>query len=165
MSNVDELFVQEYQAVRTIAQRRLLREYRSNTLTPTALVNEIYLKLNNAAFVSRDHFFGAVWRAMGQVLIDHARRAAASCRDAGPYRKADSALLGDLQPSAVEETLQVVGAVNRLAKIDERMATTVVFRYILGFTVAETAEALNVSNRTVNRQAKVARVWLQRELA
>lgn len=144
------------------------RGYRgpAQTLHTTALVHEAYMRLAdtpNHSWKDRLHFFAVAAKAMRSVLVDHARRRNAAKRDGGRL------------PLPLDETLAVFDdhqldvlaldqAMARLAAIDERKCRTVEMRFFAGMTNAEIAGALGVSEPTVERDWRMARAWLQREL-
>jgi RNA polymerase sigma factor (TIGR02999 family) len=149
---------------------RLARVYMSNersghTLQPTALVNEVYLKLvdtNRVRWQNRAQFFGLAARMMRRILIDHAR-ARGNRKRGGGWRQislAESIIAGDTNT----DVLALDEALNNLAKLDSRKAQVVELRFFGGLSLNETAEALEISPDTVGRDWDAARAWLWREL-
>jgi RNA polymerase sigma factor (TIGR02999 family) len=146
-----------------IARHRLRGERVDHTLQPTALVNEVYLRLvdlNRLQWQNRAHFFAVTARLMRQVLMDAARHAGAAKRGAGAVRVTlDEALLAadrcDVDVLALDEALQA------LAANDARKCQVIEMRFFAGLTVEETAQALDVSPDTVSRDWKFARAWLR----
>jgi RNA polymerase sigma-70 factor (ECF subfamily) len=136
------------------------RERGAHTLQPTALVNEVYVRLAGATqWHNRRHFFGAAAQAMRRILVDHARRKYAEKRGAGLER----VTLTDLDVSAPEEDLDVLAvndALELLAQEDERLAEVVNLRFFVGMSIEETAQALDTSPATVKRDWAFARAWL-----
>ncbi|MCA9241296.1 MAG: sigma-70 family RNA polymerase sigma factor, partial [Planctomycetales bacterium] len=133
----------------------------------TALVNEAYIKLCGAErpdWKSRTHFFAAGAQAMRRILVDHARGKNREKRG-GQWQRVefDEQLLGQRQEH--EDILAVDEALAKLSRIDERQAKIVELRFFGGLTVAEVAEALGVSKRTVELEWKMIRAWLRRELS
>lgn len=153
-----------YDELRRLAAAQLGRLRPGQTLQPTALVHEAYLKLVGDAdpgWNGRGHFFGAAAQAMREIIVDHIRRKSAVKRGGGrPHHALDEAVAisaGDLQP---EEALAVDEALKRLEVEHPRQAKVVVMRYFAGLTEAEIAEALGVTPRTVERDWRFARAYL-----
>lgn len=155
-----------YSRLRTIAHRQLARE-RRGPLDTTALAHEAYLQLVDETAVpweNRGHFFAICALTMRRILVDYSRRRRAQKRGGGRTEVV-------LEPGlvAVEEQADLVLAVDRalekLATFNERLARLVECRYFGGLSEEETAQALGVSARTVERDWVRARAWLQRELA
>ena len=155
-----------YEDLRLRAHQQLRRRRPGQTLDTTALVHEAYLKLvdqSQADYLDRCHFFAAAAMAMRHILVDRARRHAARKRGgAGLQVTLDSALL-QVQAKAVE-ILALDEALRSLAGVDERLARLVELRFFGGLTLDETAEALQVSTRTVQREWRMARAFLHRTL-
>ncbi|MDH4038695.1 MAG: ECF-type sigma factor [Candidatus Krumholzibacteria bacterium] len=156
-----------YDELRTLARARLRDERAEHTLSATALVNEAYLKLSrdqqiNAA--SRTQFFAVAARTMRRVLVDYARARKRIKRGGG----AEHLPLEDVEPflSEVEadEILALDDALTRLAELQPRAAEVVEQRFYAGLSVEETAQLLNVSAKTVQRDWIVARAWLRKEV-
>ena len=163
---LDALVPIVYQQLRAIAHRQRAREAADHTLDTTALVNEAYLRLVDDTRVTRRgraYFFGAAARAMRQILVDYARRRDALKRGGGM----EVITLED-RHAAVDgfsaELLDLEAALQRLARRSARQAQVVEFRYFGGLEVAEVAELLRVSVRTVELDWAMARAWLFREL-
>jgi RNA polymerase sigma factor (TIGR02999 family) len=165
-SALNELMPLVYSELYRIAQRAWRGLDRGNTLQPTALINEAYLKLagaENATFHSRGHFFAVACTAMRQILVNHARSRHAEKRGSGQAALS----LNDIQVAVNQEAADVVAlheALERLQAIDPRKSKVVEMRYFGGLTIEETAEALGVSVVTVNRDWRLARTWLIREM-
>jgi RNA polymerase sigma-70 factor, ECF subfamily len=151
-----------YDELRAMAHRQLVRERRNDTLQTTALVHEAYLKLVDDTRVTRRgraYFFAAAARAMRQVLVDYARRRNAEKRGGG------ARLLSlDEDQVAVDEfageLLDLDRALAQLAELNPRHARVVECRFFAGMSVEETAEALDLSPRTVKYDWALARAWL-----
>ncbi len=148
--------------LRTQARRYLDREAAEHTLQPTALVNELYLKLRGSRKVSwknRRHFFGFAAQAMRRILVDHARARRTSKRGDGikPV-PLDQAL--NIEDSRSDEIIALDEALNELAELDPRKAQMVELRFYVGLTVDEMADVLGVSTATIKREWKFAKVWL-----
>jgi RNA polymerase sigma factor (TIGR02999 family) len=155
-----------YDELRRLALDHLRRERPEHTLQPTALVNEVYLRLVDQRRVSwqtRAQFFGLAAQLMRHVLVDHARSRAAAKRG-GLVRKLslDEALVAADEVAA--ELVALDEALVRLAAIDERKSRVVEMRFFAGLSVEEAAEALGVSDKTVMRDWRIAKMWLHREL-
>ena len=163
---LDRLVPLVYQALRRLAADRLQGEGAGHTLQPTALVNEVYLRLSGRESMEwndKAHFFAAAADAMRRVLIDHARAKRRLKRGGGrvrlPLDAVDLIARGD--PS---ELLSVDLAVQRLEERDERLAQVVKLRFFAGLSESDTAHALGVTDRTVRRDWVLARAFLQKEL-
>ena len=162
----DQLFALVYQELRRIASRQLRREAPGRTLYTTALVHEAYLKLahdGEIAAEERGHFMGIAARAMRQILVDHARTRKAHKRGGGQRHTS----LTNHEPGvnvSYEELLALDSALDRLGTVDPRLRKVVEHRYFAGLSGKETAEALGVTERTVERDWAKARAWLYRDL-
>lgn len=161
-----ELLPLVYDELRRLARSRLARERPGQTLQPTALVHEAYLRLvegSDPGWDGKRHFFAAAAEAMRRILIERARRRAAEKHGGGAERVTleDVAVEQELAP---ETLLALDAALERLERLDGQMAQVVKLRYFAGLSVEETAESLDLSARTVNRQWTGARAWLLREL-
>ena len=151
-----------YSELRMLAAAHLRRERSGHSLQPTALVNEAYLRLvgpNNQPWEDRGHFFRAAAEAMRRILIDHARKRSSYKRGGERVRVSLSAV-GPRSWDEPEQVLALHDALLRLEEQDPRSAEVVQLRYFGGLSVQETAEALGLSERTVNREWTFARVWL-----
>lgn len=164
---LDELMPLVYNELRSLAKRYLRSERSDHTLQPTALVNEVYLRLvdqRTASFSSRAQFFGMAAKLMRNILVDHARKRRTAKRGDEPLRlsisKADR--IGrkpDLDLVALDDALK------RLAALNPQHSDTVELRFFGGLTIEETAEAMGVSHATVERDWSFARAWLRREMS
>jgi RNA polymerase sigma factor (TIGR02999 family) len=162
----DELLPLVYGELRKLAQSLLRQEQASATLQPTALVNELYLRLVDQRRVSihdRRHFFGLAAYLMRRILVDHARRRKAAKRGAelvSPLLEEPAALTwtDNVDVEALNEALE------KLEKIDPRKCRVIELRFIVGFTTEETAQILDTSPATVERDWKFARSWLGRAM-
>lgn len=154
-----------YEDLRRLARRQLRRGRPGDTLNTTALVHEAYLKVvgNTDGWENRGHFLAVASMAMRQVMVNLARDRAAQKRGGGEYPETfDEATSAAHEQAA--EVLAVDAALVRLKEIDERLCRTVECRFFAGLTEEETADALEVSLRTVQRDWVRARGWLRREL-
>lgn len=162
---LDQLFSTTYEELRRLASR-VRRDDPSETLNPTALVNEAYLKLAGSLPsmpASRLHFKRIAARAMRQVLVEAARRRKARKRGGGAALVTfDEALNAPVDGS--EDLLSLDGALEDLARINPRQATMVEYRFFGGLDLSETAELLHVSESTILRDWRAARAWLALEL-
>ncbi len=156
-----------YDELRRVAQSLFAGERADHTLSPTALVNEAYMKLikiNRLSFTGRSHFFAIAAMAMRRLLVDHGKARRAQKRSGGRQRvEMDEAMFGSTDPEV--DTVELHEALEKLASLDERQAKVVELRYFGGLGVQETAEVLDVSPRTVKNDWSVARLWLLRELS
>lgn len=163
---LDRLMPLVYRELREIAARALRRESPGQTLQPTALVHEAYLRLvdqSRTDWQSRGQFFAVAAQAMRRILVDEARRRRAGKRGG---RKPMQLAEGFEAPIPVDqEVLAVDEAVEALEKVDPDLARLVELRFFGGLTVEETATVLGISPSTVGREWAAARAWLQRELA
>jgi len=154
-----------YNELRRIAARYIRRERPGQTLQPTALVHEAFLRLAGAGSPWRDerHFVGIAARSMRQILVERARARGALKRWAALDRVTLSASLAvAADPESVLPPLDE--ALTRLEAIDPEQARLVELRYFMGLDIEETAVALGVSPATVKRRWALARAWLFREL-
>lgn len=164
--DADELFPQLYAELREIADRLLRGEVTGHTLQPTALVHEAWFKLAGPRApqpVDRTHFLALAARAMRQVLVDHARRRRALKRG-GPA--VDLSIADDRLGFSIplDDLLSVDDALTRLAENSPRLARVVELRFFAGLSEEETARALEVTTRTIQRDWAKARAWLHAEL-
>lgn len=156
-----------YDELRKLAEARLAKTPPGNTLQPTALVHEAYLRLvgsEDPRWQGRNHFFGAAAQAMRDILVEQARRKARIKHGGGRIRVDLDRADATAEPLA-EEVLAVDQALGKLEKEDSRSAQIVILRYFGGLTEPETAAVLGVSESTVVRDWRYARTWLYRELS
>jgi RNA polymerase sigma factor (TIGR02999 family) len=163
---LDKLLPLVYDTLQNIAHKKLLKEYEGCTLDTTALVHETYLKLTNQAGVEwqdRAHFFGVAGRAMRQILVDRARQRDAVKRGGDRER---TTLTSRHLPfeMELEKVLDLDHALDKLTQLNERQGQVVECRFFGGLTHEETAEVLDVSERTVRRDWTKAQMFLHREL-
>jgi len=164
-TTLPELVEAVYAELRRVARGLLRTERPGHLLQPTALVNEAYMRLvahEHHNWRNRAHFFGAAAELMRRILVDHARAAQAAKRGGGQIAQADASELVIDSPSI--EILALDRALDELARIAPRQARIVELRYFGGLSVPETAEALGLNARTVDRDWAAARVWLRRRL-
>ncbi len=163
----ERLFPLVYDELRRQARRFLAKERADNTLQPTALVHEAYLKLIDQTRVSwqnRAHFFGIASQLMRRIVVDHARAHASEKRGGAMIRLS----LEDVRIPIEERADGLIAldeALKNLAEFDERKSKIVEMRFFGGLSDEEIAEVLQISTRTVLRDWKTARLWLYRELS
>lgn len=154
-----------YNELHRLAGAYLRRERREHTLQPTALINETYLKLidqRQPNWKNRAHFFGVAAQLMRRILVDHARRHHASKR-AGDRFNVSLRNVGAFGNQPDADLLTLHDALDQLAKIDPEQSRLVELRFFGGLTIEETAEVMEVSHATVEREWKIAKAWLKRE--
>jgi RNA polymerase sigma factor (TIGR02999 family) len=169
-ATAEELMPLVYDELRRLARGYMARERRQHTLQPTALVHEAYMRLVDQSRVNwqgRTHFRAVGARIMRRILIDHARRRDGLKRGGEQQRVTlGDSLLRPPDPDVdLPELLAVDQALDRLTRLDERQARVVELRFFGGLTTAEIAEALGVSERTVQGDWAHGRAWLKRELS
>jgi len=165
--SASRLFQLLYDELRRLAGGYMRREQHGQSLQPTGLVHEAYMRLapdEHVHWNGHDHFLAIAARAMRQVLVEHARARAAAKRGAGVFPitlvdvPADCAL-GTVDLLAIDEALR------KLAGYDPRMAEFVELRFFGGLTLGETAGAIGISTATAKRWWTFAKTWLQHELS
>ena len=163
---LEDLMPLVYDELRKVAARHLRRMRPGQTLQTTDLVNEAYLRLIDASQVrwqNRAHFFAVSAQLMRRILVDFARRRQYLKRGGGAQQVSlDEGLA--IAPERGADLMALDDALGRLAELNARQAQVVELRYFGGLTEEETAEALKVSLRTVQRDWNLARLWLYREL-
>ena len=155
-----------YDELRRLATSKMARETPGQTLQPTALVHEAWLRLvvsNNPKFENRAHFFSAAAEAMRRILIDRARRKI-RMRHGGGLERVDIEEHEIAAPGDEEQLVAVHEALDLLAKSHPIQAEVVKLRYFAGMTNEETAEALDVSVATVKNYWTFARTWIFNEI-
>jgi RNA polymerase sigma factor (TIGR02999 family) len=156
-----------YEELRQLAAHKLANEMPGQTLQPTALVHEAYLRLvgetEELHWDSRGHFFAAAAEAMRRILVENARRKGSSKRG-GDRTRADLDAEQLAAPELREDLLALDEALNQLAGADPEAARLVQLRYFAGLTLAEAAQVLGVSARTADRLWAYARAWLYQAL-
>src|SRR5688572_30468054 len=163
----DRLFQLVYEQLKHMAHQALRRERDDHTLATTDLVHEAYIRLVDNPKVDwqdSSHFFAVAARAMRRILVDYARRRAATKRGSTPRRVPllEDALTLDEQADTL---LALDEALTRLHGVDERLAQVVEYRFFGGLTEEQTAQVMSVTARTVRRDWVKARGWLYRELS
>lgn len=166
-SSADRLMEIVYDDLRALAASYLGAETRSNTLQPTAVVHEAFMKLvdqDNVDWRGRSHFFAVGATTMRHILVDHARRRSADKRGGGRQRIALNEEL-TVSPQQDEDVLAVDEALTTLAEIDPQRAQIVELRFFGGLTNDEVAGVLGISRRAVQKKWAGTRVWLRRHLS
>jgi RNA polymerase sigma-70 factor (ECF subfamily) len=163
----DQLFAAVYPHLRQIASRFLQHERGDHTLEPTALVNELALRLLGSepiAYSDRTHFFALAAQMMRRILIDHARARVAEKRGGIQQRVNLSSVEEWQRAPQSEDVLMLDEALSKLEQADGRAAKVVELRFFGGLREQEVADVLGVSVITVKRDWKVARAWLVDQL-
>jgi len=157
-----------YDELRRIAAALMACRAPGETLQPTALVHEAYLRLlgpERATWKSREHFFSAAARAMRNILVDATRRRAAQKRGGGRTRvELDDFPVTLGREELGDDFLSLESALQKLERDDERRGRIVMLRYFAGLTEEETAEILGISRATVAREWVFIRHWLYHEI-
>jgi RNA polymerase sigma factor (TIGR02999 family) len=155
-----------YDELRRLARSFLRKERRGHLLQTTALVHEAYLRLIDQRQVhwqNRAHFFAISAQLMRRILVDHARRRAAAKRGGDP----DPVTLTDFPELPLQRGIDVLAldhALSKLAALDPRQSRIVELKCFGGLSSDETAEALELSPRTVRREWTIAKAWLYRQI-
>jgi len=159
--STEHLFELVYPQLRNIAGALFRGERPENLLQPTCVVNELFLKLvrqRSLRFEDREHFYSLSARIMRRVLVDHARSERRQKRDGGlsvPLHEGMAWI--DAKHAELIDLDQVLG---ELEELDQRKCRMIELRFFMGFTVAETAELLNISTASVDRDLSFVRGWL-----
>lgn len=151
-----------YSELRKLARARMAKTPPGNTLQPTALVHEAYLRLiggDNPSWNSRGHFFAAAAQAMRQILVEQARRKFTLKRGGNRKRIPLDEVDPAIEPPP-EDVLALNEGLTHLEKVDPRKGKIVMLRYFAGLTTEETAAALSISVPTVEREWRFARAFL-----
>jgi RNA polymerase sigma factor (TIGR02999 family) len=157
-----ELLTELYAELRRLATALTAKRGPGQTLQPTALVHEAYLRLvkdQDPGWQGRRHFFGAAARAMREILIEQARRKGRLKRGGGGKRVELAEGMAWIEPPA-DDVLALDEAIRRLEAEDARLAEIVMLRYYSGLSVEETAAVVGVSVSTLTRDWRYARAWL-----
>lgn len=156
-----------YDELRRLASNYLRRERASHTLQPTALVNEAYLKLvdqRHARWQNRAHFFGISAQLMRRILVDHARQHQAAKRGGSKQQRLSITSAERVAKQPEIDLLALNEALDELTVIDPQQAQIVELKFFAGLSIEETAEVLGIGHATVERDWKMARAWLRRQL-
>ena len=165
---LEELTPRVYRELHKLARVYLLRGRPNQTLQPTALINEAFLRLLDQSqpvqWENRAHFYGIAARLMRMILVDHARAHHAAKRGgAGVPITLDDCMA--VSPGRAPDILEVDEALDRLAAVDERKAKVIELRYFGGMNREEVAAALGLTVPTVKRDLRLGEAWLRRFLA
>ena len=162
---LDELTPRVYRELHLLARSYLNRGHGHDTLQPTALINEVYLRLIDQSHPiqvnGRSHFFGIAARLMRLVLVDHTRARYAGKRGSGAAAITLNEAAGPGMPNRVLDILEIDQALTRLAELDERQAKVIELRYFGGLRRDEIAIALNLTEATVKRDLRLGEAWLR----
>src|SRR5882724_9205846 len=166
IQTTEQLLPLVYAELRRLAAHKMASENPGQTLQPTALVHEAWLKLGGEGsrnWQNRNHFFAAAAEAMRRILTDNARRKLRVRHGGGQQRVEleDHATAADSEASHI---LAVSDALEKLGQIDAQRAELVKLRYFIGLSFAEAAEVLSVSEPTAKRYWSFARAWLYEEI-
>ncbi len=156
-----------YAELRRVASARLRDEAPNHTLQTTALVHEAYLRLvglERMTLQNRTHFFAMAARLMREILVDHARRRNAGKRGGGVTMVGLDEMTAGSE-SDIVDVLALDEALTELNALDHRLCRVVELRYFAGLSIAETADALDVSPATVERDWTVSKAWLLERLS
>ena len=164
---LDDLMPAVYDELRRMAHRHMARERPDHTLQATALVNEVYLQMQDqrgAQWKNRAQFFAVAAQMMRHILVDYARRHTRAKRGGGAQHVTlDEAML--VSKSNTDQLLALDDALQKLEQIDKRRSQVAVMRFFAGLSVEEIAQALSISVETVTRDWRTARAWLRNELS
>jgi RNA polymerase sigma factor (TIGR02999 family) len=156
-----------YDELRKLAAARMAAESPDQTLQPTALVHEAYLRLvgptDEPRWENRGHFFAAAAEAMRRILVDAARRKGRE-KHGGDWSRIALELAQPAAPDPRHDLVALDAALGRLATVDAQAAKLVELRYFGGLSVTDAAQVLGISTRTADRLGAFARAWLHREL-
>lgn len=161
-----ELLAVVYDELRRLAAKRMASESPGQTLQPTALVHEAWLRLTSdekRRWNDRTHFFAASAETMRRILVDNARRKLAQRRGGG-HQRIEMPEIACPDAENDEQILAVNEALEKLAAQDPQKAELVKLRYFVGMTIEEAAGVLGISVPTANRHWAYARAWLAREI-
>jgi RNA polymerase sigma factor (TIGR02999 family) len=165
---LNQLLPLVYAELRHVAARQLRSERADHTLQPTALVHEVFLRLvaaDRMTPTSRTHFFAISARLMRQVLVDHARRKRADKRGGGATLIGLEEAATAAAPGSSVDVLALDEALEALSSLDARQCRVVELRFFAGLNIPETADALDISSATVEREWAMAKAWLHQRLS
>ena len=163
----DQLLPLVYDELRKLAASKMAREAPGQTLQPTALVHEAWMRVNgaeNQTWDNRSHFFGAAAEAMRRILIENARRKKALRHGSG-HAKLDVEELDIAAPAPDEQLLAIHEALDKFAAMEKEKAELVKLRYFAGMTIEEAAGVMGISEATAKRWWIYARAWLYAEVS
>ena len=153
-----------YNELRKLAARQMVRQRKDQTLQPTALVHEVWLRLarQGRKWRDRDHFFATASITMRHILIDHARQSASLRHGGGLHQIAWDSLLNVAAPDRAAIILLIDEGITELEKVQPEQAQVVTDRFFGGLTNQEIARSIGISERSVERHWAMAKVWLLR---
>lgn len=160
---LDQLFPIVYRELRRVASHQLANERANHTLQPTALVHEAYLRLidqHSVDWGNRAHFFSIAAEMMRRILVNHAIEKKAQKRGAGETMISLEEISGGFVNESGFDVVLLDETLKRLAELDERQSKIVELRFFGGLSVPETAEVLQVSEATINREWRSAKAWI-----
>jgi len=169
LRNGGDLLNEVYEDLKKLARSKLSKEKPGQTLQATALVHEAWIRLSpegdGGQWENSRHFYGAAAESMRRILIDQARRKSAH-RHGGDHQRTDlnESRIESPATTKADKIVALDEALEKLAVSDSATAELINLRYFVGLSVADTAEVLDVSQRTVKRNWAYAKAWLQREL-
>jgi len=164
---MEKLMPLVYSELRRLATNYLRRERAGHTLQPTALVNEAYLKLvdqRNARWQNRAHFFGIAAQLMRRILVDHARQRQAVKRGGQDQQRLSITSAETVIKQPQIDLLALNEAMDELAQLDPQQSRIVELKFFGGLSIEEIAEVLSIGHATVERDWKMARAWLRKQL-
>ena len=162
----DELLPLVYDELRLLATHKMAQERPGQTLQPTALVHEAYLRLvgtDAQSWDSRGHFFAAAAEAMRRILIDNARRKK-SAKYGGDHHEVGLSKVPAADEDPMDDVLALDEALCKLAAEDQQIAEVVKLRYFAGLTLEQAAAVMRIGRRTVDRYWALGRAWLYQEI-
>ncbi len=165
---VDQLLPLVYEQLRRIAGGYFRDQPADHTLQPTALVHEVFLKMihrSEASWNNRNHFLAVAAQAMRQILTDHARGKRRDKRGGKGGERVPLERLATPSGESELDILQLENALNQLAEVDSRQAKIIELWFFAGLTAEETASVLDVSDRTIRREWRHARAWLNQAMS
>jgi RNA polymerase sigma factor (TIGR02999 family) len=166
IQTTEELLPLVYAELRRLAAHKMASENPGQTLQPTALVHEAWLKLGgeeNRQWRNRNHFFAAAAEAMRRILTDNARRKL-RVRHGGGQQRVDLEDCATAADSQADHILAISEALEKFAQLDPQRAELVKLRYFVGLTITEAADVLGISEPTAKRYWSFARAWLYEEM-
>jgi len=166
VQTTEQLLPLVYAELRRLAAHKMAGENPGQTLQPTALVHEAWLKLGgeqNTQWRNRNHFFAAAAEAMRRILTDNAKRKL-RVRHGGGQQRVDLDDCATAADSEADHILAVSEALEKFARLDPQRAELVKLRYFVGLTFGEAAEVLGISEPTAKRYWSFARAWLYEEI-
>lgn len=162
----DQLLPLVYEELRRLGAAKMASEAPGQTLQPTALVHEAWLRLTNddqRKWNDRTHFFAAAAEAMRRILVDNARRKRTE-RRGGDRQRVEMSDIGSASEESEDNLLAVDDALEKLSVLDPEKAQLVKLRYFVGMTLEQAGAALGISERTARRYWTFARAWLHEEI-